>query len=170
MTPVLYMTSSVLLSLSLIAAGAAALRLVEHSRGSHPAFKAGYAVLAAAAVLNCFQLAGYVLGMDLVVSPGYVLLIRIIAAPVMLVQYAAFAAAAITVAEKYRVERWTVAVICLICIVKALQALNSIMFPFGRYTEMFFWFEPLVLLVGGLAVWRMSTNVMSAAANRQRLG
>jgi hypothetical protein len=142
-----------------LAAAAAALRLVETMSGPHPAFRIGYGVLAALALL---------LGVGMIPDPAtkftnsQLYALYTVTVAVMLVECAAFIGAAVTITIRRDVERWAAVAISLVGVHLLYQAIRPYLFGYPT-DETMFWLQPVVMLVGGAAVWRMGSVVRAQA-------
>lgn len=163
--PAIWLSFSAAARLALLAAAAGALRLVEAMSPPHTAFRAGYALLAAAAVLMGVGLLSYGYG---TIYPKPVLYVtRTIGDAATLLAYGAFIAASVMITMRRNVERWTSAVISLISaylLYKAVKAIFVVEYP---HEGVMFWLQPIVALVGGAAIWRMG-SVLRAQGRSDR--
>jgi hypothetical protein len=141
-----------------LAAAAGALRLVETMSRPRTAFRVGYGLLAALALL---------LGVGMIPDPAtftksqlYALLTVTVA--VMLVECAALIGAAVMITIRREVERWAAVAISLAGLHLLSQAIRPYLFGYPT-DETMFWLQPVVMLVGGAAVWRMGSVLRAQA-------
>lgn len=151
--------------IALLAAGAAALRLMQIVSRPHPAFRFGYGVLAAAALLMGVSLVARSMGWNFTHSGPYVMAVRTLSFSAVLVKYGAFIGAAVLISLRWKVERWAGATISLISaylLYKAISPMFLVYIP-GRGEGLMFWLQPVIMLFGGAAVWRMGSALRSQA-------
>jgi hypothetical protein len=145
--------------LAMLAAGAGALWLVEAMSRSHAAFRVGYALLAVTVLwVGVVQIA-LAMGWTFIGNPLYTIPARAVFVASTFVKYGAFIGAAVLITMRRDVERWTGAVISLISaymLYKAVSSLVLLGFPDQRHGLMF-WLQPVIMFVGGAAVWRMGS-------------
>jgi hypothetical protein len=148
-----------------LAAAAGALRLVETMSRAHAALRVGYGILAASALLVSVSFVAHAMGWSFAKSASYVTSVRAVHVAAALVQYGAFIGAAVLITMRRDVEPWAGAVICLI---SAYMICNTIrqMFVVEWPGDLMFWLRPILMLVGGAAVWRMG-SVLRAQARRE---
>ena len=139
-----------------LAAAGAALNLVETMSRPRPAFRIGF--LAALALL---------LGVGMIPdsptftkSQLYALYTVILA--VMLVECAAFIGAAVMITIRRDIERWAAVAISLAGVHLLYQAIRPYLFGYPT-DETMFWLQPVVMLIGGAAVWRMGSVLRAQA-------
>jgi len=168
--PVIWTSFDVAARLALLAAAAGALRLVETVSRPRAAFRVGYAFLAASALLLGVGLSAYAMGWIFTKNALYATSARAVGVPAILVEYGAFIGAAVLITMRRDVERWTGAAISLISaytLYKAITPMFLVEIPGYRGDGPLFWMEPVVMLVGGAAVWRMG-SVLRAQAHSGR--
>jgi hypothetical protein len=164
-SPAMSITFGVAAGLAYLAAGASALRLVETISRPHAAFRVGYWVLAAAALLTVIGFLAYTtMGWILAKSALYATSARAVAVAASLVKYGAVAAAALLITARRDIERWTGAVISLISAYMLYKALWPSYPVVGQAEGLAFWLQPVLMFVGGAAVWRMG-SLLRAQAN-----
>lgn len=153
--------------LALLAAAACALRLAETISRPHMAFRIGYCILATAAFVACLNLLAYSMGWTFTRDPAYAMAVRVVVIAGKLVKYGAFIIAAMLVTSRYNVERWAGIVISLVSAYLLYESLKWLFVTgFPRGDGMMFWLQPVVMLVGGAAVWRMGSVLRAAAPQR----
>jgi hypothetical protein len=155
--------------LTLLAAAAGALRLVETMSRPHAAFRVGYGLLAASALLLGVGLLVHATGWIFTNNALYAISARAVGVAATFVKYGAFIAAAVLITMRRDIERWTGAVISLVSAYMLYQALTPLFLvelP-GEGNGPMFWLQPVVMLVGGAAVWRMG-SVLRAQALPER--
>lgn len=151
--------------LAFLAAAAGALRLVERMSAPHTAFRVGYGLLAASAVIVGVNLIAQATGWSFTKGPSYVMLAQAVGIAAVLVGYGSFIAAAVLITIRYVVEPWAGAVISLISAYLTYDSIRQ-MFVVELPVDLTFWLRPIVMLVGGAAVWRMAT-VLRAQSRRE---
>jgi hypothetical protein len=151
--------------LAFLAAVAGALKLVESMSASHPAFRAAYTLLVASALIVGVGLIEQSAAASLTKSPSYMMLARAVDIAAILVGYGSFIAAAMLITIRYDVEPWAGAAISLISAYMIYDSINQ-MFVVEFPDALTFWLRPVVMLVGGAAVWRMAT-VLRTRASRE---
>ena len=161
--PVIWTSFEAAARLALLAAAAGALRLVEMMSRSRPAFRLGYGLLAAAALPVGIGLIFY--GMIFPKPALYVT--RTVADAATLLAYGAFIGAAVMITIRHGIERWTGAAISLISAYLLYQAIRAMFVVEFPSEGVMFWLQPVVMLIGGAAVWRMG-SVVRAQAPSQR--
>jgi hypothetical protein len=169
--PVIWTSFDVAARLALLAAAAGALRLVETVSRPRAAFRVGYALLAASALLLSVGLSAHAMGWIFTKNALYAASARAVGVPALLVKYGAFIGAAVLITMRRDIERWTGAAISLITAYMLYKAITPMflveMIPGYRGDGPLFWMEPVVMLVGGAAVWRMG-SVLRAQAHSER--
>ena len=77
----------------------------------------------------------------------------------MLLKYGAFIGAAVLISLRRNIEFWAATVISLISVYFLYQAISAMFFSFipGRGDGLMFWLQPVVVFIGGAAVWRMGS-------------
>ena len=151
--------------LTLLAAGAAALRLVETMSRPRAAFRVGYGLLAAPALLLGVTVLARVSGSGFTNDALYATLARAVSVAATSVSYGAFIGAAVLITMRRDIERWTGAVISLVGAATLCKAL-SLLFPgelLGGGDGLLFWLQPVIMLVGGAALWRMGSLLRAQA-------
>ena len=141
-----------------LAAAGAALNLVETMSSPRPAFRIGYGVLAALALL---------LGVGMIPdSPTFtksqLYALYTVTVAVMLVECAAFIGAAVMITIRRDIERWAAVAISLAGVHLLYQAIRPYLFGYPT-DETMFWLQPVVMLIGGAAVWRMGSVLRAQA-------
>ena len=170
--PVIWIGFGVAARLALLAAAAGALRLVETMSRPRAAFRVGYALLAASALLVGVGWVAYAMGWIFTKNALYATSARAVGVAAILVEYGAFIGAAVLITMRRDIERWTGAAISLISaymLYKAITPMFLIGIPGYRGDGPLFWMEPVIMLVGGAAVWRMG-SVLRAQAPSERSG
>jgi hypothetical protein len=159
-------------SLALLAAAACALRLAETVSRPHIAVRIGYGVLAIAAFTSCFNLLAYAMGWTFTHNAAYATVARVVAVAATLVKYGAFIAAAALITLRRDVERWTGAVISLVSAYMLYNALRPLFVVdrFGQGDGLAFWLQPVIMLVGGAAVWRLGSLLRAPTTTAQPSG
>ncbi|UPJ52185.1 hypothetical protein IVB30_12995 [Bradyrhizobium sp. 200] len=156
------LTFSTAASLASLAMAAGALRLVETTSGPHPAFRLGYGLLAAAALLVGVGLVAQIMGWSFIRSTPYYVLARSIFVGTALLKYGAIIGAAVLITKRYAIEPWAGAAISLICAFMIFNLVRSTL-AVSLPGDTMFWLQPVLMLVGGAAVWRMG-SVLSGQA------
>jgi hypothetical protein len=141
-----------------LAAAVGALRLVETMLRPHAAFRVGYGVLAASALLIGVSLVASAIGLSFTRSAPYVTSARAVHVAAALVKYGAFIGAAVLITLRRDVEPWAAAAISLIS-AYMMRAMFVVEFPGG----LMFWLQPVLMLVGAAAVWRMGSVLLAQA-------
>jgi hypothetical protein len=168
--PVIWIGFGVAGRLALLAAAAGALRLVETMSRPPAALRVGYALLAASALLLGVGLIAYSMGWTFTKNALYATSARAVGVAAILVEYGAFIGAAVLITMRRDIERWTGAAISLISaymLYKAITPMFLVKIPGYGGDGPLFWMEPVVMLVGGAAVWRMG-SVLRAQAHSER--
>jgi len=160
----LILTFSVAASLALLAAGAGALRLVETMSTPHPGFAVGYGVLAASALLLGIGLAAYAMGWNFTKGAAYLTSARALGVAAAFVKYGAFIGAAVLITMRHGIEPWAGAAISLISAYMLYSAVR-VMLVVELRGDLMFWLQPVLMLVGAAAVWRIG-SVLGAQARR----
>jgi hypothetical protein len=166
--PVIWTSFDMAARLALLAAAAGALRLVEMMSRPPAVFRVGYALLAASAVLLGVGWTTYDMGWIYPKPALYAISAVGIAA--LLVGYGAFIGAAVLITMRRDIERWTGAAISLVTayvLYKAITPMFLVEIPGYRGDGPLFWLEPVVMFVGGAAVWRIG-SVLRAQAHSER--
>ena len=148
-------------SLSLLAAGAGALRLVETMSAPRAAFRVGYGLLALSALLVSVGLIAHTMGWTFTAKAPYATSAWAVGIAAALVTYGAFIAAAALITVRRDIEVWAGGTIGLISAALFYVTLMSIIgvVPDGGL----FWLLPIPMLVGGAALWRMGSVLRSQA-------
>jgi len=163
--PGIWITFNLAAFMALLAAGAGALRLIEMMSGPRAAFRVGYGILAAAALLMGVGLVASAMGWSFTDSALYATATRALSVSAALVKYGAFIGAAVLISLHRNIERWTGSASTLISaylLCKAISSMFLVNIP-GRGDGLMFWLQPVVMLVGGTAVWRMGSVLRSQA-------
>ena len=150
------LTFSTAASLAGLAMAAGALRLVETISGPHPAYRIGYGLLAAAALLVGVGLVARTMGWSFITSTPYFVLARSVFVAAALLKYGAIIGAAVLITMRHEIEPWAGAAISLISAYMIYSLARSVL-AVGYPGELMFWLQPILMLVGGAAVWRMGT-------------
>ncbi len=151
--------------MALLAAGAGALRLMEMMSRPRAAFGVGYGILAAAALLMGAGLVARAMGWTFTNSALYLAAVRALSISAAVVKYGAFIGAAVLISLRRNIEPWAGAAISLISaylLYKAVSSMFLINIP-GQGDGLMFWLQPVVMLVGGTAVWRMGSILRAQA-------
>jgi hypothetical protein len=145
--------------LALLAAAAAALRLVETVSRPHVALRVGYGLLAAAALVAGMNLLARAVGLSLTGNTLYLTSVQAVGVTATFVKYGAFLGAAVLITMRRDIELWTGATISLISGYMLCKVLTPLFLvgPPGYGDGLMFWLQPVVMLVGGAAVWRMGS-------------
>lgn len=149
-------------SLAMLAAAAGALRLIEILWKPHVAFRVGYGILAAAALISVANWIAHFAGLGFSRNATYAALVRPVSVAAMLVKYGALVGAALLVTLRREVEIWTGATIGLIGLYMLYQAIQM-MFAIGFRGDTSFWLQPILMLIGGVAIWRIGSNLRAQA-------
>jgi hypothetical protein len=145
--------------LALLAAAFGALRLIEIISAPHAAFRVGYGLLAASALLVGVGWLAYARGWTFPSHALYDTPARALGIAAKLIEYGAFIGVAVVIATRRGVEPWTAVVITIVTaylFYKATNRIFSLPDPVGG-DGLMFWLEPVVMLVGAAAVWRMGS-------------
>ena len=148
-----------------LAAAFGALRLMETVSTPHAAFRIGYGILAAHGVVLGLGSLSFATGWTFTGNPLYETPARAVGFAAMLVEYGAFIAATVLITARRSIEHWTAAAIILILLYKAAGQFFMINLA-TQADELAFWFEPVVMFVGGAAVWRMGSVLRSQTLPR----
>jgi hypothetical protein len=165
----IYYTLTSAAYIALLAAALGALRLTEMMSAPHAAFRVGYGVLAVSALLVGVGWAAYVTGSTFTKSALFATSVRAVGVAATFVTFGAFIGVAVLITTRRNIERWTGTAISLISaymLYKTISPIFLINLP-GRGHGAAFWLEPVVMLVGGAAVWRMG-SVLCAQALPER--
>jgi hypothetical protein len=165
--PVIWSALAVAARLTLLAAAAGALRLVETMSRSRAVFRVGYALLAASALLVGVGLVTYAMGWIIAKNALYAKTAQAVGVAAILVEYGAIIAAAVLITVRHGIERWTGAAISLISAYLLYTAVRSMILVEFPSEGPMFWLQPIVMLVGGAAVWRMG-SVLCAQTHSER--
>jgi hypothetical protein len=155
-------TLSVAASLAFLASAAGALRLVETMSRPHAAFRIGYGLLAAYAIFVIGGAVASASGWSFTRSTPYATSTRVVGVAVALVKYGAVIGAAVLITTRRDVEPWAAAAISLISaymIYNAIRPMFGVTFP----GALMFWMQPVLMLVGAAAVWRMGSVLLEQA-------
>jgi hypothetical protein len=149
-----------------LAAAAGALRLVETISAPHAWLRFGYAVLAAYAIVVCVGLAADVLGWHFARNAHYAASARALRVAATFVEYAALIGAAVLLTKRRGIEPWAGIVISLIGCIMLYHTLR-LAFEAEVRTIPTVWPQPLVMFIGGVAVWRIGSLLSFRAAPTQ---
>lgn len=158
-------TLGVASSLAFLASAAGALRLLETLSRPHAAFRIGYGLLAAYAFLFAFGQVASAMGWSFTRSAPYVVFARALVTTVAIVKYGAIIGAAVLITMRRGVEPWAAAAISVIgayMIYNTIKPMIAVEFP----GALMFWVQPVLMLVGAAAVWRMG-SVLREQARRE---
>lgn len=160
----IYYAFAVAASLALVAAAFAALALIEILSTPHPAFRVGYGILVARALELAVGWGLYMTGWTFTNTALYEIPARVIGVAASLVEYGAFIGAAVLITMRRGVERWTGVTISLIIVYLFYQA----EWPYAYLGNgPMFWLQPVIMLIGGAAVWRMGSLVRAQALSQR---
>jgi hypothetical protein len=162
----LFIMSGWAAQLALLAAGGGALRLVETMSRPHTAFRIGYALLAAYGFVVGVGLVAYPMGLNFTKHALYATSARALFVAAAFVEYGAFIAAAVLVTMRRDIEVWAGAVISLIGLY-ILYGIVRPMFIVELRGDTMFWLQPVLMLIGGAAVWRIG-SILNAQAVSER--
>ncbi|MGA8616441.1 MAG: hypothetical protein WB760_33050 [Xanthobacteraceae bacterium] len=104
--PVIWIGFGVAARLALLAAAAAALKLVQTMSRPRAAFRVGYALLAASALLLGAGLVAYATGWIFTKNALYATSARAVSVAATLVEYGAFIGTAVLITMRRDIERW----------------------------------------------------------------
>jgi hypothetical protein len=149
-----------------LAAAAGALRLVETISAPHAWLRFGYAVLAAYAIVVCVGLAADVLGWHFARNAHYAVSARALRVAATFVEYAALIGVAVLLTRQRGIEPWAGIVISLIGCIMLYHTLQ-LAFDAEVRTVPSVWPQPLIMFVGGVAVWRSGSLLSFRAASAQ---
>jgi hypothetical protein len=157
---------------ALLAAAACALRLTETVSRPHIAVRIGYGVLAISAFTTCLNLLAPAVGWTFTHNAAYATAARAVAIATIPVKYGAFIAAAALITLRRDVERWTGAAIALVSAYMLYNALRPLFVVdrFGQGDGLSFWLQPVIMLVGGAAVWRLGSLLRGPTTTAQPSG
>ena len=152
-----------------LAAAAGALRLVETISAPRAWLRFGYAVLAVYAIVVGVGLAADILGWQVARSAHYAASVRALRLAATFVEYAALVGASVLVTARRRIEPWAGVVISLIGCIMLYHALR-LAFGAEVHTIPSIWPQPLIVFIGGAAVWRIGAllNFQAAAAQTDK--
>jgi hypothetical protein len=158
--------------LTLLAAAACALRFAETLSSPHMVFRAGHGILAVAALTASVNFIAFTTGSTFTRSAAYATAARTVNIAAILVKYGAFIAAATLITRRRDVERWTGIAITLVCAYMLYLAFRPLFVTdrFGQGDGLAFWLQPVIMLVGGAAVWRMGSVLRTQDADRRLMG
>jgi len=156
-SPAISLTFGLATRFAHLAAAAGALKLVETLSGPHAAFRIGYWVLAAAALLVGISFLTYAMGLNFTKYALYATTAWAVTIAATLVKYGAVIGAAVLITMRRDIERWTAVVISLIGAYMLYKALWPLFPVPGQPEGLMFWLWPVVMFVGGAAVWRMGS-------------
>jgi drug/metabolite transporter (DMT)-like permease len=166
LTPALYLTSKVAASFALIAAGAGALSLIEMLVGPRRIFWVAYAVLAASVLYVSFSMIAGTMGWRFS-SALYLPIARTIIISSAIVEYGAISAAAVLLCLRRDIEFWAPAVVGFIGIFFIYTSVDALFFV-HRGPEVLLFLKPVIMLVGGAAVWRIG-SILNSQVGAERL-
>jgi hypothetical protein len=151
--------------MALLAAAAGALRLAEMISRPREAFRVGYGLLAASMLPLGVGLFAHATGWVSTNNALYATAARALAVSAALIAYGAFIGAGVLISLRRNIERWTAAAISLISAYMLCRALSPMFLDYlpGRGDGLVFWLQPVVMLVGGAALWRMGTVLRAQA-------
>jgi hypothetical protein len=149
-----------------LAAAAGALRLVETISAPHAWLRLGYAVLAAYAVVVCVGLAADVSGWHFARNAHYAASARALRVAATFVEYAALIGAAVLLTKRRGIEPWAGVVISLIGCIMLYPTLRLAFEAEARPIPTA-WPQPLVMFIGGVAVWRIGSLLSFRTAPTQ---
>ena len=158
-------TFSVAAFMALLAAGAGALRLIQIMSRPRAAFRVGYGILAAAALMMGVGLIARAMGWSFTNSALYVAAARALSVSAALVKYGAFIGAAVLISLRRNIEHWAGAAISLISVYllyKAISSMFLVNIP-GRGDGLMSWLQPVLMFVGATALWRMGSVLRAQA-------
>jgi hypothetical protein len=149
-----------------LAAAAGALRLVETISTPHAWLRFGYAVLAAYAIVVCVGLAADALGWHFARNAHYAASARALRVAATFVEYAALIGVAVLLTKRHGIEPWAGIVISLIGCIMLYHTLR-LAFEAEVHTTPSVWPQPLIMFIGGVAVWRSGSLLSFRAASTQ---
>jgi len=149
-----------------LAAAAGALRLVETISAPHAWLRFGYAVLTAYAIVVCVGLAADVLGWHFARNAHYAASARALRVAATFVEYAALIGAAVLLTKRRGIEPWAGIVISLIGCNMFYHTLRLV-FEAEVRTIPSVYPQPLIMFIGGVAVWRIGSLLSFRAASTQ---
>ena len=155
----------VMSSLAFLISAVCALRLAEMMSRPHAAFLIGYGVLGVYALLVLAEIVASASVWNFTTSAPYVTVSRATIIAVALVKYGAIIGAAVLITMQRGVESWAAAVIGLV----SAYMIYSTIWPVqvAAYAgAVMFWVQPVILLIGAAAVWRMG-SVLHAQARHE---
>ena len=152
--------------LALLAAAACALRFAETISSPRVAFRIGYCILATAAFVACLNLLAFSMGWALTKNPAYAMAVRVVVIAGKLVKYGAIIMAAMLITSRYNVERWTGIVISLVSAYLLYESLRWLFVTGFPRDGLMTWLQPVIMLIGGAAVWRMGSLLRGSAPQR----
>jgi hypothetical protein len=161
-----FIISGTAAQLGVLAAAGGALRLAETMSRPHPAFRIGYALLAAYACVVSVDLVAQLRGWSFTSHPLYATSARALFLATAFLEYGAFVAAAVLVTARRDIEVWAGAIISLIALYMLYHTVQSILIVELR-GDTVFWLQPVLMLVGGAALWRIG-SVLNAQAVSER--
>jgi hypothetical protein len=161
----IYGAFNVAAAIALAVAAVGALRLVEIMSRPDPDFRFGYGALAAAALLLGVGLLVQATGWDFAKTGSFIASMRAVVVASTIAAYGLFIGAAVQITRRRDVERWTGAAISLVSAYMIFKIISSAFStnPFDQGDGLMFWLEPVAMLVGGAAVWRMGTVLRAQA-------
>lgn len=166
-----FIMSGAATQLAFLAAAGGALRLVETMSRPHAAFRFGYMLLAAYALVVGIGLVDNLMGWSFTRNALYAAPERALRITATLVGYGAFIGAAVWVTMRRDIEVWAGAVISLIGIHMLYGTIRPMFVAAAELRELrgdlMFWVQPVLMLIGGAAVWRIG-SVLNARAVSER--
>jgi putative Mn2+ efflux pump MntP len=158
--------SSAATQLAFLAAAAGALKLVETMSRPHAAFRFGYGLLAVCAFVVGIGLVASLMGWSFTKNALFATSVRALRFAAILVGYGAFIGTAVLVTMRRDIEVWAGAIISLIGIHILYDSIR-LMFVVELRGDLMFWVQPVIMLIGGAAVWRIG-SVLNAQAVSER--
>jgi hypothetical protein len=168
-SPAIFTAFNVAAYLALLAAAAGALKLAETMSGSHAAFRLGYWILAAAAVTVGVSVFAHTMGWIFTTNALYAASAKALAVAAALVKYGAFVGVSVLITIHRDIERWVAVAIGVVGAYMLYMALRSLFFvdlP-GDGEGLVFWLQPVLMLIGAAAVWRMGSVLRAQAIRAQ---
>jgi hypothetical protein len=169
-SPATAITFYVAAFLALLAAGGGALRLIEMMSRPHVAFRFAYGMLAAAALVMAVSLLARAMGWNFTTSASYIFTCRSLSYSAAVVKYGAFIGVAMLITLRRDIERWTGTAISLVSAFLLYRALRPmfVVDHFGSGEALMF-LQPVIMLIGSAAVWRMGSLLGSSSAPKRPL-
>jgi len=150
-------------SLALVVSAAGALRLIETMVGPRRDILIGYAILAASTLLMLAGVLAHHAGWTFTRSAPYAAFARTLGVLALILTYGVFIGASILIAVRWNVERWTAVAISLVSAYLLYEAMRRSFWAmgFGDGDGVMFWLQPIVMLFGAAAVWRIGVVLRS---------